>query len=245
MRQLVGLKCSVCQQRISSILEGSFCDQCGSPLHDQCRKAEATTGEKSCPVCRFAPSGSCTAITSEPSYPRRSGAGQHPATDRAPARQGKPVPTAILIIGIYLIVTSGLGTIGLLMALAIPSVQRAMSRHPLPVPVQVALSFVGLAISFTGGVAILNGRNWGRYLYVGWGISAFIFSAIVNVLVPLLAPPEDGPGLDAMTIILLIASLVIFIVVSIFLFRPAAERYFKPETKRAEAPQSSSPTPVS
>lgn len=49
LKQVVGLKCLRCQQRIGSVLEGSFCNTCDSPVHTQCARPESSAGL--CPAC--------------------------------------------------------------------------------------------------------------------------------------------------------------------------------------------------
>jgi hypothetical protein len=34
--QLVGLNCVICQKGIPSIMDGTFCDECGNPVHRKC-----------------------------------------------------------------------------------------------------------------------------------------------------------------------------------------------------------------
>jgi hypothetical protein len=56
--QLVGSSCAKCRERISSIVEGRFCQECGNPIHNACnsmpsRKEDCTTCgcEKKDPTC--------------------------------------------------------------------------------------------------------------------------------------------------------------------------------------------------
>ena len=52
MQQLVNSKCVLCQQRIGSIVEGSFCKGCGGPVHKRCIRPEtAATSEDRCAFC--------------------------------------------------------------------------------------------------------------------------------------------------------------------------------------------------
>jgi hypothetical protein len=50
MRQIVGLSCAICRQAIGSILEGEFCPACGGPVHQACRRPQATA-EGTCQTC--------------------------------------------------------------------------------------------------------------------------------------------------------------------------------------------------
>lgn len=48
MAQLVGQNCVRCHERISSILDGRFCPECRSPVHDRCRKRGDALGCTAC-----------------------------------------------------------------------------------------------------------------------------------------------------------------------------------------------------
>lgn len=50
MRQLVGLSCAGCRQRIGSILEGECCTTCGEPVHLTCKRPSASL-EGVCQSC--------------------------------------------------------------------------------------------------------------------------------------------------------------------------------------------------
>jgi hypothetical protein len=71
MKQLVGLPCTLCQQRIDSIIEGRFCEGCGRPVHDACiRPAAAAPG--GCPSCGAAPhppAGEGQPVGGRPAHP--------------------------------------------------------------------------------------------------------------------------------------------------------------------------------
>ena len=49
MKQLVGLKCVVCQERIGSNLEGRFCSACDNAVHNKCCNTPIEAG--ACPGC--------------------------------------------------------------------------------------------------------------------------------------------------------------------------------------------------
>jgi hypothetical protein len=52
MRQLVGLRCVICQERISSVLEGRFCSSCQNAIHNQCAATtSAPLGRDICHLC--------------------------------------------------------------------------------------------------------------------------------------------------------------------------------------------------
>jgi hypothetical protein len=52
MRQLVGLSCVVCAERIGSVIDGQFCSACGCPVHATCAKPNPDAArEAKCPNC--------------------------------------------------------------------------------------------------------------------------------------------------------------------------------------------------
>jgi hypothetical protein len=52
MLQLVGQKCLICQQKLESILEGRFCEQCGCPIHNTCsERPREQRAPDSCEQC--------------------------------------------------------------------------------------------------------------------------------------------------------------------------------------------------
>src|SRR5262245_60687236 len=70
MPQLVGSVCVRCGKRVDSILEGKFCEVCGSPYHESCPQPEVDVADPSrCPACR-----------SVRVIPARSSAGPAPST---------------------------------------------------------------------------------------------------------------------------------------------------------------------
>jgi hypothetical protein len=52
MQQLVGQSCKLCGGRIGSILEGRYCRDCRSPVHNACAQGSPKQpGEGRCPAC--------------------------------------------------------------------------------------------------------------------------------------------------------------------------------------------------
>lgn len=52
MPQLVGKKCAVCDERISSVLEGEFCNACSNPVHLKCKKTtDSALSPQTCLTC--------------------------------------------------------------------------------------------------------------------------------------------------------------------------------------------------
>jgi hypothetical protein len=50
MTQIVNTFCSLCQQRISSALDAEFCEECGSPVHNDCKTKGSSAGSE-CAAC--------------------------------------------------------------------------------------------------------------------------------------------------------------------------------------------------
>lgn len=51
MRQLVGMICVHCRQRIPSVIDGRFCLSCGCPVHNDCVPSPVIAPEGGCRVC--------------------------------------------------------------------------------------------------------------------------------------------------------------------------------------------------
>jgi len=101
-----------------------------------------------------------------------------------------------------------------------PAARELISKSPIPVPVQYAMSYAGLLVMLVSGAAMLKGQNWGRWLYVV-GTAA---GALIGVM--------TSPLKEAM-----IPGFVFFVVVTFFLFRPNANKYFS-DTESAHDTQS-------
>ena len=93
-----------------------------------------------------------------------------------------------------------------------------MPQIPLPIPLQFAMTYVGLLIMVTSGVAMLKGQNWARLLYVGWSIIAIIIELAVSPMKAAMIP-----------------SVAFFLVIVFFLFRPQANAHFSTEGSSEDA----------
>ncbi|MBS3804978.1 MAG: hypothetical protein KGY54_10550 [Oleiphilaceae bacterium] len=118
-------------------------------------------------------------------------------------------PLSITIIAWLLIVMAGISLFFSLMSMNDPEVTELMSQNALPVSVQYGVLYLEILINLTAGAAMLKARNWGRFLYVGWGLIGFLIAAIAT-------PAKLG----------LLPGLVFFAVIVFFLFRPIANEYF-------------------
>lgn len=135
------------------------------------------------------------------------GAEAPPPLGEAAATSGRPV--SVTVIAWFFIVTSGLSLVTSFFTMDNPQVRELMAKSPIPIPLQFALMYLGLAISLVSGFALLNGRDWGRKLYVGWSCVGFMIGFATS--------PMKGA---------LIPGLVFFIVVVFLLFRPRANAFF-------------------
>ncbi len=165
-----------------------------------------------CPKCRVRvvamADGNCPSCRQLIPETAGSSSGDHPEP-LAAAVAVQRRPTSISVISWILIVLGGLGLITTTMMLGNPAVQEVMEKSPTPVPLQLAMSYIGLCVLLASGAAMLNGHNWGRWLYIGW--TAFAL----------------GIGLaTAPSKTILLPSALFFAVVAFFLFRPNASSYF-------------------
>ena len=119
-------------------------------------------------------------------------------------------PTSITVICWIIIVFGVLGALSMLVFSALPEVRAEMAKSPLPVPVQFALSFTGLALTTLCGSFMLGGRNWARWVYVAWNAFGFVISIFI------------APNYLAM-----LPGLIFFGIIALFLFQPRANEFFK------------------
>jgi hypothetical protein len=117
-------------------------------------------------------------------------------------------PTSITVVAWILIV---LGAISLITTLMLnnPQVAEVMSKSPIPISAQYAMTYASLLVMLISGIAMLRQQNWGRWLYV------------IGTALGFLAGVLTSPMKEAM-----IPGLVVFAVVTFFLFRPKANAYF-------------------
>ena len=90
-----------------------------------------------------------------------------------------------------------------------PNVVELMSKSPMPIPVQYAMTWLGVLIASGSGIMMLYRKNWARLLYMGW--------SIFGILIGLITSPFK---------IMLLPAILIYAIIAFFLFRPAANAYF-------------------
>lgn len=93
-------------------------------------------------------------------------------------------PTSITIIAWMIIATSGVNALMMLFVEFHPPAQerlyRALADSPIPVPAQIFLGFLGLAISIVCALYMLKGAGWARVVYLSWGVVGLL-AGIVNL----------------------------------------------------------------
>jgi len=82
-----------------------------------------------------------------------------------------PRPKSVTVVCWTLIITGLISLVTSTFGLKNPQARAFMEQTPLPMNVQIGMLYVGLFVSIVCGAVMLQGRNWGRILYVTW--SAF------------------------------------------------------------------------
>ena len=122
-------------------------------------------------------------------------------------------PTSITVIAWILILMGGISlvttTLMINPVMNNPAIRELMSKSPVPVPVQYAMTYVALLVMLVSGVAMLKGQNWGRWLYV--------VGTALSFLIGIVTSPLKGA---------MIPGFVVFVMVTFFLFCPKANTYF-------------------
>jgi hypothetical protein len=123
-------------------------------------------------------------------------------------------PTSITVIAWILILMGGVSLVTTTFVINSaminnPAVLELMSKSPIPLPVQYAMTYVALLVTLVSGVAVLKGQNWGRWLYVVGTALGFLIGIMTSPLKSAMIPGFVG-----------------FVVVAFFLFRPKANKYF-------------------
>jgi len=123
-------------------------------------------------------------------------------------------PTSVTVVAWILILMGGISLVTMTLVITSgmiddPAARELISKSPIPVPVQYAITYIGLLIMLVCGVAMLKGQNWGRWLYVVGTAAGFLIGVITSPLKQAMIP-----------------GFVVFVVLTFFLFRPQANRYF-------------------
>ena len=118
-------------------------------------------------------------------------------------------PTSITVISWILIVLGALGVLVAALMSNNPDVMEQMAKSKLGAGTQQIIGIASSVISIVSGYGMLQGKNWGRLLYV--------ISSLAGIAINLYAMPMTGAQYLAIGIVA---------VVSFFLYRPAANAWF-------------------
>ncbi len=127
-------------------------------------------------------------------------------------------PISISVIAWVLIVMGGISLITTTAMINNPLARDLMSKSSIPLPVQYAMSYIGLLIMIVSGSAMLKGFNWSQFLYIIWNIIAFLIGAIASSMKMAMIP-----------------GLVVFLLITFFLFQPKANSFFSPKEENINA----------
>ncbi|MCC4607800.1 hypothetical protein LL967_07940 [Xanthomonas campestris pv. zinniae] len=120
-----------------------------------------------------------------------------------------PRPTSLTVIAWLLIVSCVLSIASFVMAHGNPAAENIMRQGVLPLWLQYAIGYFGMAVQLVCALAFLKGKAWGRTLYIGWGV--------IGLVVGFATSPMK---------LALIPGAILFAVVVFFLLRPASSAFF-------------------
>jgi hypothetical protein len=142
MPQLVGSSCVRCSKRIESILEGKFCAECDSPVHNPCAQPDNDGGPLRC--------SHCGAERTEEEIKQ---AEVSVRGSRKP--DGKQRPISLTVIGALLMIGAIGGLIGSTVTLDDPRVQQQLEHGPFPKSIQLGFFYGSLSVLLLSGIGIL------------------------------------------------------------------------------------------
>ena len=97
----------------------------------------------------------------------------------------RKIPKRVLIIAILAIVSPIMGTWITMTNLDNPIYMELLEAGQFSLTVQFRLALFGSLLSIIAGIFMLFGKNWARWLDIGWGAIVVGFSAINLGLAPL------------------------------------------------------------
>jgi hypothetical protein len=118
-------------------------------------------------------------------------------------------PTSVTVIAWIIIVIGVISAVSTVAMFDNPMVVDLMKKSPIPIPLQYAITTLGLLIMIVSGTAMLKGRNWARLLYVIWSATGLLIGLATSPVKASLFP-----------------GLVFLTIVTFFLFRPKASKFF-------------------
>jgi hypothetical protein len=123
-------------------------------------------------------------------------------------------PAFIKFTAYFLFATAGIDLTNIANILNNPMTRELIANSSLALFVMNVMYFLSPLVSIVSGIAILKGRSWARFLYVGYTGIGFVFRVIVSIIDMIWIP-----------------RIVVFVVIIFFLFRPKANEYFSVKTK--------------
>ena len=120
-----------------------------------------------------------------------------------------PRPTSLTVIAWLLIVSCVLSIASFVMAHGNPAAENVMRQGVLPLWLQYAIGYFGMAVQLVCALAFLKGKAWGRTLYIGWGVIGLVIGFSTSPMKLALIPGA-----------------ILFALVVFFLLRPAASAFF-------------------
>ena len=130
----------------------------------------------------------------------------------------KQRPKSISIIAWILIVIGAISLITTSAMINNPVTRDLMNNSPIPVPAQYIISYLGLFVTIISGIAMLNGKNWSRYLYIIWSLIGFTISITTFPIKTAIIP-----------------GFLVFLVAVYFLLRREANEFFTQTRKNGNA----------
>ena len=121
----------------------------------------------------------------------------------------KKRPKSVTVIAWILIASVGITLITTTAMINNPMALDLMSKSPIPIPLQYAMTYIGSLMMLVSGIAMLKGCNWARLLFVIW--------SAINFLVGIVTSPVKGA---------MIPGFVLVLIAVFFLFRPKSNEYF-------------------
>ena len=121
----------------------------------------------------------------------------------------KKRPTSVTVIAWIILASNGITMVCMPLASTMPEVQDAYEKMGMSVAVAMFWVVVGGAIGIASAIAMLNGLNWGRLLYLIFSPISIVLGWIIYGFRPSSIP-----------------SVIVYIVFLLFLMGPDASKYF-------------------
>jgi hypothetical protein len=133
-------------------------------------------------------------------------------------------PKQVTVIAWLLIILGALGIVSLVAIFCLPEAKVILIRsvrenYDLPRDLVFPVQYAGLALYVLSGMLMLNGVNFGRWLYVITVIAFFVLFQILLV-------DRTGHPVSREPYVF---DLVVPVIITFLLFRPSSNRFFRPE----------------